>query len=43
MFVCLFVEAYRPSQPYFSYFVAVSFVGEETRVPEEKHRPVASH
>ena len=31
-------------QQYFSYIVAVSFIGrEETGVPGENHRPVASH
>ena len=29
-------------QQYFSYIV-VSFIGEETGVPKENHRPVASH
>jgi hypothetical protein len=28
---------------YFSYNVTVSFIVEETRVPGENHRPVASH
>ena len=28
---------------YFSYIVVVSFIGEETGVPEENHQPVASH
>jgi hypothetical protein len=30
-------------QQHFSYIVAVSFIGEETRVPGKNHRPVASH
>ena len=30
-------------QQYYSYIVAVSFIGEETRVPTEKHRPATSH
>ena len=30
-------------QQYFSYIVVVSFIGEETGVPKENHRPVESH
>ena len=35
--------ASRHFQQYFSYIVDVSFIGEETRVSGENHRPVASH
>ena len=33
----------RHFQQYFSYIVAVSFIGGENGVPGENHRPAASH
>jgi hypothetical protein len=33
----------RHFQQYFSYIVAVSFIGEGTGVPGENHRPAVSH
>jgi hypothetical protein len=34
---------YRPFQQYFSYIVAVSFIGGENWSTGENHRTVASH
>jgi hypothetical protein len=36
-------DVYRHFQQYFSYIVAISFIGGETEVPGENQRPVASH
>ena len=33
----------RHFQKYFSYIVVVSFIGVETGVPRENHRPIACH
>ena len=34
---------HRHLQHYFSYIVAVSFIGGENRITRENHRPVASN
>ena len=43
VFVCLFDGVLHHIQQYFSYIVAVSFIGGGTGRPWEKHRPVESH
>ena len=43
LFVCLFDDVERHFQQYFSYIVAVSFLGGANRRIGENHRPVASH
>jgi hypothetical protein len=42
-FVCLFDGVKHHFQQYFSYIVAVSFIGGGNGGPGENHRPVASH
>jgi hypothetical protein len=41
--ICVIIQDNAQTQQYFSYIVAVSFIGEETGGPGENHRPVASH
>jgi hypothetical protein len=39
----LLLWCFTPLSQYFSYVVAVSFIGGETGVPGENHRPAESH